>query len=107
MVQDISNALSSVERMDEPFDTRGQELEYYLIEVAEYLGMAGNLTEKKADMEFLLGIVGSYLIAKEEGKIEEDTKTPSQIFDERLFPVLDEQSEIVVEEITDEEEGTE
>ena len=103
MVQDISNSLSYVERMNEPFnDNRGDELEFYLIEVCEYLGMAGNLTEEKADMEFLLGIVGSYLIANKEGTLEEGVKTPAELFNERLFPILDE-SEVSVEEYVPDE----
>ena len=102
MVQDISNGLSTTDRMDELFNgDRGEELEYYLTETAEFLGMAANLTEEKADMEFLLSIVGSYLIAKKEGNLEEEVKRPAELFNTNLFPILDNTEEVEVEEIPD------
>ena len=104
MVQDVSNGLSNTSRMDELFDgDRGGELEYYLTEVCEFLGMAGNLTDEKADMEFMLGVVGSYLIAKQEGTLPEDTRPPRDLFNENLFPALDNMEEVDTEVIEEDE----
>ena len=106
MLQDISNKLADTVEVSPAEEelSRGELLEHYLTMVVEYLALAGKLTEKKADIEFLLSIVGSYEIAKEEGKLDEDVKPPSDIFDERLFPVLDGTEEVEVE-VIDETEG--
>ena len=80
--------------------TRGKELEGLLTTTFLSLREAEQLTESKINLEFMLSIVGSYITAKEQGKLEEGYKTPSEIFDERIFPIVD-NSEIKVEEIED------
>jgi len=80
--------------------TRGHILEAKMTEVFLALEEAKELTEEKIDLEFLLTIVGSYITAKNNGKLEEEHKTPAEIFDERIFPLVDE-SVLEVEEIED------
>lgn len=81
--------------------TRGEKLEGYITNVFLTLRQAEQLTEGKIDLEFLLNIVGSYIIAKEQGKLEEGHKVPSELFEERIFPIVD-NSTLTVEEIQDE-----
>ena len=78
--------------------TRGKELEGLLTTTFLSLREAEQLTESKINLEFMLSIVGSYITAKEQGKLEEGHKTPSEIFDDRIFPIVD-NSEIKVEEV--------
>ena len=85
--------------------TRGQKLEGLLTTVFLSLKDAEQLTEEKIDIEFMLSIVGSYITAKEEGKLAEEFKEPYEIFDERIFPIVD-NSELTVEEIEDGDEPT-
>ena len=79
---------------------RGQQLEGLLTTVFLGLKEAEQLTEEKIDLEFMLTIVGSYITAKENGKLSEDHKEPHEIFEERIFPIVD-NSELTVEEIPD------
>lgn len=69
--------------------TRGIELEGLMTTVFLSLREAELLTDNKIDLEFLLSIVGSYITAKEQDKLEEEHKTPSEIFEERIFPIVD------------------
>ena len=88
MINEISNMLmcetGTVEYMN-----RGKQLENILTKVCNLLGEAGTLTEGKADMEFLTGIVASYLKAVESATLEEGTETPGELFETRVFPQLD------------------
>jgi len=81
--------------------TRGQTLEDLLTTAFHSLQGAEQLTEEKVDIPFLLNIVGSYITAKEQGKLEEDTVPPSVLFEERIMPIVDE-STLVQEKIEDE-----
>ena len=81
---------------------RGQQLEGLLTTVFLGLKEAEQLTEEKIDLEFMLSIVGSYITAKELGKLDEGHKEPHEIFEERIFPIVD-NSEITVEEIPEDE----
>ena len=101
MVNEISNMLIG-EPLGETID-RGKQLEVLLTNVCTNLGEAGTLTEGKADLEFLLGIVASYIKAKKEDKLEEGTVTPGTLFEDRVFPQLDAFEE-KVEEIEDGDE---
>lgn len=100
MVQDISTGMSQgIAYFDDVEGTRGKKLECVLTDVCLLLGNAADLTDNKADMEFLLSIVASYNIAKREGKLDENVIEPGQLFDERLFNILDNAEEIKTEEI--------
>ncbi len=81
--------------------TSGKQLEDILTIVCNKLGRASVLTEGKADLEFLLGIVASYLLSRHRGKLGEDALPPSILFDERVFPQIDNFQEVEVEEIED------
>ena len=70
-------------------EERGKRLEGILTDVCTLLGEAGTLTEGKADMEFLLGIVASYVKAEESNTLEDDVVTPGKLFEDRVFPQLD------------------
>ena len=82
--------------------TRGEELEAKLTTVFNTLQEVDVITEGKVSTEFMLNIVGSYLLSKEAGKLAEGYMTPAEIFDERFIPIID-ASELVEEEI--EEDG--
>lgn len=98
MIKTISTGLSEDEYALAKGYTRGEKLEEILTVVCNKLGEAGSLTENKADLEFMLSIVGSYLMTLKKGELPEDSKPPSVLFDERLFPILDnvlEEEEII------------
>ena len=87
-------------------ETKGKELEEILTEVCDLLSMAGELTQKVVDIDFCLGLVGSYLIAKEMGDVE-ITETPGDMFKENIFDQLDKREageEIVKKEVDDEQD---
>lgn len=89
MINNISTGLSSDDYARAKDTTRGEELERLLTNVCKNLGDAGSLTENKADLEFLVGIVGSYLISTKKGTLAEEAQPPSKLFDDRLFEILD------------------
>ena len=89
MIQDISLGLSEYVEEDLDYTSRGEVLEELLTDACIALGKAGKLTENKADLEMVLGVVGAYLITKSRGTLPEDSKPPSYIFNRNLFPILD------------------
>ena len=104
MIKDISEAMSV--HVPEPrYRDRGKKLENILTNICTELGYVGRLTENKADVEFILGVVGSYLIAKAGGKLTDDVQPPSYIFNENLFKAIDNMEDLIVEEIED-DDGT-
>ena len=86
--------------------SRGEELEDKLTEVCNLLGEVGDLTEGKADVELLTSIVATYLISVSNGSIPDEAQPPSVLFDEIVFPQLDDFTEVVVEEIPEDEQLT-
>ena len=88
MINEISNMLMCETGTVEYID-RGKQLEHILTNVCDLLGEAGTLTEGKADIEFLTGIVASYIKAVDSGTIEEGTEAPGKLFEDRVFPQLD------------------
>jgi len=101
MVQDIGLGLMTYEYEEIPGDmTRGEWTEELLTQICYLLGDVASLTEGKADMEFILSVVGSYLISKERGTLPEDVRPPSFLFDEIMFPQID-TMEITKEKIED------
>lgn len=103
MVQDISIGLSTGSYELAEDETRGIKLEKLLTTACEALGEIGDLTENKADVGFLLSVVGSYLIALKQGTLDDDALPPHKLFDANLFPMLDEY-ELTEEAIPDDEE---
>ena len=81
--------------------TRGEQLEGLMTTVFLTLKEAEELTEGKINLEFMLSIVGSYITAKEEGKLDDDVLPPSKLFEDRIFPIVDD-STITVESIAEE-----
>jgi len=79
---------------------RGEKLEKLLTTTFLSLREAEELTDSKIDLEFMLSIVGSYITSKEKDKLEEEFKTPAEIFEERIFPLVD-SSTLEVEAIED------
>lgn len=83
-------------------DTRGKILEAKLTVVFNELEEVKKITSEKVSTEFMLNIVGSYLLSKEANKLADGHMTPAEIFQERFIPIIDE-ADIVEEDITDEE----
>ncbi len=104
MVQDISTGLSEETYTLPDGVSRGQQLEELLTTVCNGLGEVGSLTEEKADIGFLLSVVGSYLISKKQGKLSDDVIHPNELFDANLFPALDAYEGVTTEEITEDED---
>ena len=102
MVQDISTGLSEDVYTLPDGVSRGQKLEELLTSICNALGEVGSLTEEKADVGFLLSVVGSYLISKKQGKLVDDVVHPNELFDTNLFPMLDNVT-LEEEEIIDDE----
>ena len=91
MLQEITTALSEFNetaKLNES-KTRGQYTEELLTNICNLLGEVGSITNNNADVEFIIGVVASYLITKERGNLAEDVKPPSVLFDEVLFPQID------------------
>ena len=93
VVQDIAVGLQEVTKWDEEetvfYDSKGEMLEDMLTSVCTLLGDVAHLTDGKADIEFILGIVGAYNIAVYNNKLDKDAKPPSVLFDEILFPSIE------------------
>lgn len=84
-------------------EDKGKLLEDKLTSICHNLAEIGALTDHKADLEFLLMVVGSYLIGNQDGTLTDDVTQPHTIFTENLLPMLDNMEEVEVEEI--EEDG--
>lgn len=70
------------------FKTKGERLEYLLSSICNELGEIYYLTEGKADIPYLISIVGTYLISKKKGLDKEEWLTPAVLFDEEILPML-------------------
>lgn len=81
---------------------KGELLEKKITTICNTLAEVGTLTENKADLEFLLMVVGSYLISKKEGTLGEGAESPSTLFTNNLLPAIDNMEDVIVEEIADE-----
>lgn len=102
-VQNIGVALSTEYVLPDNV-TEGMEIERILTNICKDLGKVSYLVDNKADLEFLLMIVGSYLIAQKDGGVglEEGALAPSELFDINLIPQIRNMSDVVVEAIEDE-----
>ena len=110
-INDIALGLNNYSNNTNVFTTnddkeKSQVLEECLTSICENLEDVSILTEGKANIEYLLSIVGSYLIGLKEGELDENTRTPAELFEESLFPTLDAIGTIEVEAI-EEDEGEE
>lgn len=82
-------------------------LELALTVVCENLYKAHLLTYSKSiDIEYLLNVVGSYLMGMQEGHLNEQTERPSKLFEESLYPSLQNISEVTKELIDDSTEDS-
>jgi len=82
-------------------ETKSVVLEDELFSICESLskieGITGNRT---IDVDYLLGIVGSYLLGLQEGSLDKDTtEPPSKLFEVSLFPALENINTNVTKEI--------
>ena len=102
MIKDVSEGMSNIVPTTRYVD-KGVRLENILTSICNDLGRVGNLTNNNADVDFLVGVVGSYLISKHEGKLGSDYKPPSDIFNDILFPQI-ESMELEVQEIAEDED---
>jgi len=84
-------------------ETIGMYVEDALANVSYSLASVYKITEGKIDVDFLLGIVGSYLIALNSDTLEEDTKAPYEIFDTTMVSAME--SYVEVEAIEEDEDG--
>jgi len=89
VVQSISTGLSTVDYVQSKDCNRGELLEKELTTICNSLGVLSDITEGNADVEFLLNIVAAYIISKKNDKLSEEDKEPSVLFNERLFPMID------------------
>jgi len=107
----LSNIINSISYAlrDKEYDSCGMSdedkaglLQTELIRICNSLGECNNLTDNKGvDIEYLLSIVGSYLIGIKDGTLEEDVKPPEKLFIESLYPNIKE-LEVVKEQLNDE-----
>jgi hypothetical protein len=84
-------------------EERGKKLERLLTEAFRNLQEAEEIVEHKVNIEFLFTIVGSYITANDDGKLSDDVRTPAELFEERIFPIVD-GSTLEVEDIEEDEE---
>ena len=72
-------------------EEKSRELEEVLTGIVDTIAYVNYLTENKnVDVELLLQIVASYVIGIEQGELDpEDTPPPSKLFEESLFPSLE------------------
>lgn len=71
-------------------ETKSAILEDELFSICESLAKIEGITGKKSiDIDYLLGIVGSYLLGIQDGSLDKDTtEPPSSLFEASLFPAL-------------------
>lgn len=76
-------------------------LEEALVGICDNLAKVENITGRKnIDVEYLLNIVGSYLLGIQDGSLDEDTtEPPSKLFEVSLFPALENTDNTVTKEI--------
>jgi hypothetical protein len=79
-------------------ETIGEFVESNLMGVCYALGEVAAITEGKIDVDFLLSIVGSYLVSLEKGELEEDTPTPKELFNTTMVEAIENYVEPTVEE---------
>jgi len=82
---------------------KSQELEDALATIVRAISVVDYLTDyKNVDVELLLQIVSSYMVGREQGELDEHTPPPSELFENSLYPSLENVSvEVTKEEIPD------
>ncbi|OYT57734.1 MAG: hypothetical protein B6U76_00060 [Desulfurococcales archaeon ex4484_217_2] len=104
MLTDIAYGVSEYTECDSvinpPGVQRGVLLEKKLSTIVDLLGEVGCITNNLIDVDFLLMIVASYIMAKKSGSLEDtEVKTPAELFEERIIPIIEGESEVVIEKI--------
>ena len=99
VIQNIATGLGTLDYIQNIDSSRGEQLELELANVCDSLGNAYDITEGKADIEFLVNIVAAYIISSRSNKLTTEDKPPSVLFNDRLFPMLD--KEVPEEEVID------
>ncbi len=84
--------------------TIGEYVEDELYSACNSLAAVAAVTEGKIDVEFLLQIVGAYMVAKKKGDLAEDTVPPCEIFDTTMVEAMESWEEPKVEKDEDAEE---
>ena len=80
-------------------------LEDSLTNICNELAKAHQLLHNKSiDIEYLLTIVGSYLMGIQQGTLDKDTEPPSKIFELSLYPTLANMSDEIITEVIEEDE---
>jgi hypothetical protein len=100
-MQDIINAIAQGYEGEEVLGVMGDYdnltikeksllLEDYLVGICNSLAEVNNITGKRnVDANFLLTVVGSYLMGIQAGEIIAESEAPRVLFEEALFPSLD------------------
>ena len=70
-------------------ETIGEFIEDALTNVCYSLASVAKITEGKIDTDFLLSIVGSYILAGEQGELEEGTDSPAGMFDTTMVDAME------------------
>ena len=85
---------------DMDIETKSELLESNLVSICESLAEIENLTDnRKLDVDYLVTIVGSYLMGVQEGTLGDDAQPPSVLFAESLYPSLVQDVEVIKESI--------
>ena len=90
-LQELANGIeiSDEDINMEEFDSKGDAFEFYLYNACKDIATANKIAGGNADIEFMLNIVGSYIISTKDETIDlEDMrgfKRPAQLFDENFF----------------------
>lgn len=89
-------------------DEKSLVLEDHLTAVCNHLAETQKLLcGKTIDVEYLLNVVGSYLLGIQEGQLEEGvTEPPSKLFETSLYPTLENMGEVTKEVDNDESDDS-
>jgi hypothetical protein len=93
---------SDIEILDDT--TIGEFVEDNLMIACQSLAEVAKITEGKIDVDFLLSIVGSYMVSSANGELEDETPPPSEIFDTTMVDAMENYVEPTKETIEEEED---
>jgi hypothetical protein len=80
-------------------ETIGEFVEDELISACNSIANVCSITEGKIDVDFLLSIVGAYLVSNFMGELPEGTEPPSEIFNTTMVEAMNQ--EITKEDVED------
>ena len=86
-------------------EEKSEALQDSLMSVCDHIALVNRITDdKKIDVEYLLNVVGSYLMGIQEGQLDiNTTEPPSKLFETSLYPALDKIDGEVVKEVDSDE----